>query len=206
MPFSIAANAGDPEVRSFLLLRMVLPSATVYYTDCDHPIVVAAPGGGGVQRWIPRAFTVQGVASRQAQQPSVSIYIDNADNTLSAVAFAASNPLGSAVSVFEAWFDPTNASAIPDEVGTLSRGRISGITPGGNGGSAEIRLAAPVDLETKTLPYRALTVGCSVKFKGPECGYAGGNTTCDHTYAGGCTTNSNTGRYGGFIPLPSVQA
>lgn len=42
-----------------------------------------------------------------------------------------------------------------------------------------------------------------LKFKGEECGYSGGETWCDRTYAR-CTTLGNTANFGGYRWLPDI--
>jgi phage-related protein len=51
---------------------------------------------------------------------------------------------------------------------------------------------------------RQTTGDCRWDFKGTECGYGGGTTSCDRTYAN-CLTLSNSDNFGGFRFLPSVQ-
>lgn len=47
---------------------------------------------------------------------------------------------------------------------------------------------------------RFLRDKCEHVFKGPRCGYVGGETTCDKTYAGtgGCLGRANQARYGAY--------
>jgi len=41
---------------------------------------------------------------------------------------------------------------------------------------------------------------CDYQYKGVECGYAGGLSTCDHTLAD-CVTHNNSGRFGSFLGM-----
>lgn len=48
---------------------------------------------------------------------------------------------------------------------------------------------------------RYMTNFCPFEFKGVECGYSGGDSTCDHTLTD-CRTKGNSDRFGGFPSIP----
>jgi phage-related protein len=62
------------------------------------------------------------------------------------------------------------------------------------------QLAPVVNVDTKLPRRRYVADTCYWKFKGAECGYAGGLTTCSKRLNGadGCAGRSNTLRFGGF--------
>src|SRR3974377_1269344 len=99
MSITVAANAGDRVVRTFLLLKCDLASGPVYWTNCDLPIVTNAPARSDcapAATWTPRPFKVSGVTSEQGVRAGAAIDLGNADNVLSAILFGATNPRGPA--------------------------------------------------------------------------------------------------------------
>ena len=60
-------------------------------------------------------------------------------------------------------------------------------------------------LQNPKAPGRIMQTKCPYVFKGADgnCGASSG-TTCNKVLSGGCTTNANTGRFGGFVNVVSV--
>lgn len=65
------------------------------------------------------------------------------------------------------------------------------------------QLNAVVDFEIKIPRRRFTPFSCYWRFKGTECGYAGGLTTCDKSLEN-CTVRGRSSRYGGFPGVPST--
>jgi phage-related protein len=58
-------------------------------------------------------------------------------------------------------------------------------------------LGAPSPFRVRFPRNRILKDYCRWRFKSTECGYSGGETTCDKTLAQ-CRLRSNSARFGGF--------
>ena len=71
----------------------------------------------------------------------------------------------------------------------------------------ELDVATDVNL-APTLSNRRVGSKCPWVFKGTECGYSGGLTTCNKLYtdAGGCSGRSNQHRFGGFPARDSAAS
>lgn len=65
---------------------------------------------------------------------------------------------------------------------------------------AVFTLGTPSPLRQRHPQYRYLSDSCNWVFKGVECAYSGGLTTCGRTFAQ-CQDRNNTARYGGFRGL-----
>lgn len=66
--------------------------------------------------------------------------------------------------------------------------------------TVQLRLAPPLNFDTKLPRRRYVADTCYFKFKSAECGYVGPLTTCAKTLKGadGCEGRNNTLRFGGF--------
>lgn len=136
-------HAADRNGRWPCLVQIAFTSGTVYWTDSDIPVVTGAGSIAGDHRWTPRPLVVHdGITSRQAEVTGASIEIGNADNVLFAILFAGSVQ-GVLVNVFEAGFEDTNKTAIPDGLRWILRGRIS----------------APREEQSGTLSAMTFTIG-----------------------------------------------
>lgn len=68
--------------------------------------------------------------------------------------------------------------------------------------NVEVTLSTKFDILDATIPNRKyFRNNCSWKFKGAECGYAGGETSCNRTLQR-CKELANQLRYGGFPSIP----
>jgi lambda family phage minor tail protein L len=63
-------------------------------------------------------------------------------------------------------------------------------------------LGAPNPLRRRFPPHRFGAESCRWEFKSIECGYSGGETTCNRTFDD-CEDRANTRRFGGFRGLSS---
>lgn len=72
----------------------------------------------------------------------------------------------------------------------------------------ELDIATDVNLPPPKLSNRRVGRKCSWVFKGSECGYSGGLTTCNKLYSdsGGCSGRSNQHRFGGFPARDSAAS
>lgn len=69
--------------------------------------------------------------------------------------------------------------------------------------AAEFVCTSKFDVMQLQLPARKFWRNyCAWKFKGTECGYAGGETSCNKTFAR-CEELNNKARFGGFPSIPS---
>jgi phage-related protein len=220
MSYLISAHFGDKTIKTFLLLKIDFPSGTVYWTNSDIPLVTGAPARSDcapAATWLVKGFRVNGLTTTKNNQAGETIEIANGDNVLSAALFYTTNPTGTPVHVWEAWFDPTAAMhAIPDDSTQLIERRLDTLTINNGSGAtaiATLLLAPPVDFSAKTFPRRMVTQKCQLDFKGLACQSTGTDTTCDRTITScsmptkrsGSPTNGNRDNYGGFPMLPSLQ-
>jgi len=199
MTYSIANNANDQVVKTFLLVQIDFEE-TVYWTDCDIPIVTTGgEGDAPAARWEPTGIKVSGITTRQSDSNLASIEIQNADNFMSAIMFSTSSPVGARARVYEAWFDPTKTSAIPDDTKLLLDGLCGGpeLSRSGDTATATLRALRGL-LGSRVIPRRKVVDLCMFDFKGSVgCQYAGAATECDRTKAT-CTSLGNQARFGGF--------
>lgn len=191
MTVSIAANAADSRIQTFLLVKLDFASGTVYWTNCDQPIVTGSPARtdcAPAATWTPRPLRLSGVTSTQGQQSGAMLELGNADLVLSAILFGATNPAGTPVHVWEAWFDPTTTTAIPDDSTQLLEARIDQmrVKTTATIDTATIVLAAPVDFATRVFPRRRFTQKCSFIFKSAAC--QASDTSGTATFTNGSTS------------------
>jgi phage-related protein len=219
MSYLISAHFGDQVIKTFLLMKIELPSGNVFWTNSDIPLVTGAPARADcapASTWTVKPFRVDGVSAFQGNQSGAQIQIGNADNVMSAALFFSTNPMGVPIHVWEAWFDPTvGMHAIPDDSTQILEARIDTLTI--NNGSdataiATIVLAPSVDFTSKIFPRRMITQKCQLDFKGNACQSTGTDTTCDRTITScslptkraGSPANGNRDNFGGFAMLPAI--
>jgi len=105
------------------------------------------------------------------------------------------------VTLYEFWFDAASpTSATIQEAVILVSGKLD--RPQWT--SEKLSFSIVPNSQANALKLPSVEVGprCPYRiFKGTLCGYAGGDTTCDRSFAD-CTSKSNTARFGGerFIP------
>jgi len=190
---NIMAQLEAEELRPFKLIDMEIDGTHYRYTDCDVPIAI------GDNLFNPRGFKSQPIQySLNKVIDQVKLEIDNLDDELTS-AFVGGIPQGSDVSLKLAVLDSDYAVIASPQ--TLFEGFINGW------GLTEEKLSLTVSSifnrwSQKTLAKHSASCRWKV-FKGAECGYSGGETWCDRSYAR-CAALSNTNNFGGFRWLPSI--
>lgn len=227
MTYSIAANAADNRVLTFLLAKVDFPSGAVYWTNADIPIkTTGAQGTAPAAHWLVRSFKADGLTSRQGEIAGGSVAFANGDNLLTAYVFGSPNIHGIGLHIWEAWFDPARAdartmTAIPDDTQQVYEGRVDfpDIARSLATASAIFNLAPTIDPLSKTLPRRSVVPTCMFDFKGVGCQADGTDTSCDRTLdianvANGCAqpgkksgapAGGNKLNFGGFIMATAIQ-
>lgn len=144
-------HSADATQRRHLLYEIDF-TGPVRWTDCPLPI---AWNG---HMWTPKATASSGITTKQLDGPGATIRVGNADNFMSALFFSG-GAAGKAVNVWEACFDTTSPSQIPQEVVLKYQGKVDTlvITNSGTAAEATITLGPPVDQTTKMLPTRKMS-------------------------------------------------
>ncbi len=214
MTYSIPNNAQDEQLEVFSLFEIAFPGGTVYWTDCDVPILWNG------HTWVPTVIETPSIQSRHGEVQGLgSIVIGNADNALSAIVFAA--PCGGSIlKIHVAWFDPANPSAIPADVITKMVVRVARATLNVDetetNHSCTLELAPFIDFQTKT-NWRTEATPCPFRYQDFWCQapLTATATTCDRTTSAttGCSnpntvdppaTHGNIKNFGGFAPFVTV--
>jgi len=205
---SIIARLLKETASFYFLLELDLVAATTYLTDMD---IVYYYDGNPYQ---PSDMTIDTMNQGGGLQvETMDLTIQNVDQQM-ASHFLNDNQISRTATIRFACFDRA-ATDLIDELGNqvlddegeeilgpgsaiatlpLFRGLIS------NWSMDE--LAIRISLKTEMILWKKRTlrksnVMCRWSFKGTECGYSGGSTTCDKTYAR-CAALVNTDNFGGF--------
>lgn len=214
MTYSIAANAKDPVLRTFSLIKIDFVQtdgtpAPVYWTTGDFPVVTGSPARvdqAVAARWTPIPFQVGSVLSRGDSASAATFAVGNGDNSLSPIVYMVGyrNPVGSLVHLWEAFFDPVTTNGIPDDSTKIITAGVQSMVTTRKGAEAwvQIVLCPPINLASKVMPARSLTQKCTLTFKSAACQYTGADTACLRTLID-CTAKSNSTNYGGFPMLPA---
>jgi hypothetical protein len=191
---NILAELAKQELRPFLLFDMEINSTHYRYTDCDVPIIFDS------NTYSPRGFSFDRVNyGAHFIVDSVEIALDNLDSVMTSI-FVGGTPQGSPVKLELVVLDSSYAIIGSASV-TVFEGEID------SWDLDEEKLAITVTSIFSQWSQRTLSkhsASCRwKKFKGTECGYSGGETWCDRTYAR-CVALANTANFGGFRWLPSI--
>jgi hypothetical protein len=132
--------------------------------------------------------------------PTVTIRVRNGANEVSA-ADADSNGLqDAAVLVYEVMWDPTTGAQLNPVL--IFRGVINQAQYTSE--HADLQCVSRVQGQTTAgMVGRYVGQLCGHVFRGARCGYAGPETTCDHTMAR-CQALGNFQRFGGWPSVPQV--
>jgi len=169
----ISTHASDREVYTQLLVRMDLPSGTLYLTDSMIPIKYNS------QQWVHRGFHSPEIdRNKYDLSGGLSFSFANADNYWSTILLAGS---GSPIYVYEAWFTVGQLTVVPQEVVLLRRGRIG--RPSITATDASFDVTAYTDYEAIKAPSRDWGTLCQFSYKGTGCQATGSDTTCDLSLA-----------------------
>lgn len=141
--------------------------------------------------------------------PAVTVQLANADNAIS-MADLDGTPgggiVGKTAKVYEVHWDASGAQLDPV---TLFDGLVVGYAADGEGATLTIQNPAETSggmvgrIVTRLCPYVFASPTNQALGLGLRCGYTGAETWCDHTHAR-CTVLANTGRYGGFLGMPTL--
>lgn len=193
---SITTAIQTGQIKPFILLEIVLVTAghTYRYTTCDTPIY------SGGNKYTPRDFEPSNITYSVGQiVDQASLSIDNNDDALTAD-FVGSEVQGESVTISVVFLDSTNQ--IINAPVTLFIGEIDEWNM--SEGIIEITISNQFS-QWNNITFSQYQSSCRWKvFKGAECGYAGGLTTCNRTYTD-CVARSNTANFGGFRFLPSIE-
>jgi len=191
---NILAELVKQELRPFLLLDLAIDGSHYRYTDCDVPLAL---GGNSYE---PRGFTFGNISyGSDVIVDSVDIVIDNLDQVLTSL-FVGGTPQGETVTlalvVLTAAYEIAGATSV-----TLFQGQVDAWDLNEETCSITVTSLFSQWSQRTLAKYSA---SCRWKeFKGTECGYSGGETWCDRTYAR-CQVLGNTNNFGGFRWLPSI--
>jgi phage-related protein len=195
LPAWISTHRGDGVRSTFWLVKVGL-STPIYVTDCDQPIVYDG------HTFASAPLSVDGLQADEAGTTGNGGRLAIASGGSEWRAILAAIAGGSRafeVTVWEAWLDPTT---LPSAVPPANAVRLAAVTKAEAAeGDAEwltLTLGPSASPSLGRLPFREYSDSCTYRrFKGPQCGYTGSDTTCERTWAA-CTAKSNTGRFGGF--------
>lgn len=194
IPSAILTALGLKELRPFILFKTTIDSQDYVYTDCNVPILYDG------DLYQPRGLKHEQITySTSRILEKTRVEVDNIDNVLTP-AFASGQARGSDAELRGVLLDDAyhiiESTAICFFDGTIDDWR------------------RPEDMVQMSLvslfvrwnqkPLTRHGASCRVKkFKGTRCGYSGGSTWCDRTYAR-CLALANQSNFRGFRWLPSI--
>jgi len=193
IPANILTELQSSELRPFMLLQMTIDGTAYRYTDCDVPI-------HETNLYEPRAFQLDPVKYSTASIVDyVSFEIDDLDDVLKPPFIAGtaqgSEAILSAV-VLDSDYAVVDSSSIIMFEGEIDKWSLDEKT-------IKVTVASQfVRWSQNTLNRHGASCRWK-KFKGVYCGYSGGGTWCDRTYAR-CEALGNEDNFGGFRWLPSM--
>lgn len=188
----IEAHLSDKRYTVFQLCELIGPSVTYRFTDAPIPIV-----WGGFT-WVNLAFTTGEFVLDNDGEINLTVTFEDVSLTLRAITLA--NDLNRFdVKVSEVWADPANALYGQD---VTAWGTCDGVNCSGEDGpspSCSIAVRGVFASSAGAIgPRQDYTRNCRYdQFKGPQCKYAGGVTSCDRLFTT-CTTLGNVINFGGF--------
>jgi phage-related protein len=202
LPAWISTHKGDAVRSTFWLVKLGL-ATPLYLTDCDQPIVYDG------HTFTPAPCTVDGLQNDSAAGAG------NGGRLMLATGGTYWQPLLAEiaggtrtfeVTVWEAWLDVT---ALPSAAPPANAVRLVAVT---RVEAAEwdtewlaLTLGPAASPSLGRLPFREYGPSCTYRrFKGPQCGYSGAETTCDRTIEA-CTARSNATRFGGFEQINTLD-
>lgn len=172
----------------------------LYYTDADKDVYYNS------QVWTAKGITYsKGTVTLGLEVDTYNVSIDNYDSGMIAWAVA-NNPIGKISKVMKGFFtgsfDGSGRMLLVDNHAvTIFEGRNTAMKVDLE---FEMIIKSSLDLFGQVGPKSRQEVTCRFKgqngFKGPNCGYAGAETTCNYTKAR-CDALGNTLRFGGFPHL-----
>jgi hypothetical protein len=191
---NILAELAKQELRPFLLLDLAIGGSHYRYTDCDVPLYIED------DTYEPRGFSFTRIGySSETIVDSVDISVDNLDQVLTSL-FVGGTPQAETVIlslvVLDSSYEIVGATSAIVFQGRIDAWDLDEVTC-----SITVTSLFSQWSQHTLAKYSA---SCRWKqFKGAECGYSGGETWCDRTYAR-CQALGNTDNFGGFRWLPSI--
>lgn len=185
------------EVAAFQFVELIPPGGDTYRLT-NYPGGINFDFGDGVQAWSDEFGLEMGdISYDQASILSVSqIALANIDYEFTTVAVTDGLRTAS-VRIWEVYFDPRN---IGSSLGwaPLYSGEVDDFVLDQH---AVLTLTPHDKAWSRKSPPQKIGSSCLHRFKGPECGYAGVDASCQKTRAA-CTAKSNLSRFGGFDLIP----
>ena len=160
-------------------------TSVVRWAHSDADVVV------GSDTYTARPFTVsQLTVGLGGQALSLTLTVSNQDLYVSQLC-AQADPRGATVTVYRVFLDDVNsiytfADSLEITSYTLTEK------------AAMFRCSVLGKYLKKRVPLRTFDRTCPWEFKGPECGYTGAATSCDHTDET-CKSYNNFANFGGFL-------
>lgn len=186
---SVQTRASAPEQMAALLVAVAgWGGATVRWSGTGEDI--EWPVGSGTV-YDGRPVRINALPSARGGQVEIAV----ANHDLAVTKLLTTDPAGAVVTVTRLWYDP--ATLAPDAAEVLADGAV--VQGYEVGDWVTLRAALPSAAERKA-PTRLFDRICQWEFKGPECGYAGAETSCDHTDER-CVALGNFANFGGFLLL-----
>lgn len=189
---AMIAEIAKTEARFCWLIDFTVGGFTYRWTDLDIELYVDG------DKYVPEAFAVGEItATPGLGVASVQLQLSNTDhsmrwlvldreirNTAVSVGFAAVDGTGGVLSTATLFYGLVSTYVVDDTAVVLT-------------------LVNELALwHKKTL--RQASMSCRWTFKGPECGYAGGETWCDKSHER-CAALANTAAFGGFRFLEDIM-
>lgn len=129
MPTYIETHARDASVRKWNLIELGFVSP-VYLATCDFNVDALSHiwfGGKGDGFSYGRPCNVASITVKGGVLSEAQVEIADADNFLIGQLRAANGGQGILVTIYEAWFDLTNATAVPDATRLRAAGKIDSV-------------------------------------------------------------------------------
>lgn len=199
LPAYITSHKGDANRITFWAVEFEWP-VVLRLTEAPYPLVVDA------QTYTPAVLSIEGIQSAETDAAAVSATVtigsgeDGAWQAL--LASLSGEQRHPTVTIREAWVDPTGASAVVQEDRVILVGRLESAE--WDSLEARLTIGPSSDATAVSLPSRDYGSGdCTYRlYKGPQCAYAGAETTCDRLYAT-CFARGNQANFGGLrYPAP----
>jgi len=182
------------ELTPFYVIKIGLEDFEQRYTDCDIPLKVSG------EVYNPKGFSFEPARySMNNIVDQLRVSIDNVDEVLKQV-FVSETVQGTTIALKQVLLD-SDRNVMSGEI-TLFEGEIDAWDLDET--EVNITIASQfVQWAQQTLARHSAS--CRWKeFGGTECGYSGGSSWCDRSYAR-CKMLENTDNFGGFRFLPSLM-
>ena len=203
LPTGIPAAAVAPSYVARHAVKIVLQPAYSNLLFCEGPGSLTINS----EVYSEAAFSLDEV--KVGEWPTITVRVPNNANQISEPDAMSDVVRGAAITVYEVLWDPATGNQLGPA--TLFLGEIASVdykadqatlrcttrsTGTGAAGQVGRVIGRLCHYVFGSPAARALGLGA-------RCGYAGANTSCDHTMAG-CTANGNLSRFGGWPSIPAI--